>query len=80
MSGFNKQTFTILMMILLYFDGSLAAAKAASGAINCVSTNIQQCMVKPMLIDLNLDKLHYYPFIINMSRFDGSLILLKIHA
>ena len=32
----------------------------------------QQCMVRPMLIDLNLEKYHYYAFIIIMDRCDGS--------
>ena len=47
---------------MLYFTGSLA--------IKYVSVNNQQCMISSMLIDLNLDELHYYPFIISMNRCD----------
>ena len=78
MSGFIKESFIILVMVL-YFDESFTDAKAVTGTIKCVSINNQQCMVRPMLIDLDLDELHYYPFIISMSRCDGSVILLKIH-
>ena len=78
MSGFIKELFIILVMVL-YFEESFTDAKAVTGTIKCVSINNQQCMVRPMLIDLDLDELHYYPFIISMSRCDGSVILLKIH-
>ena len=71
MSGFIKESFIILVMVL-YFDESFTDAKAVTGTIKCISINNQQCMVRPMLIDLDLDELHYYPFIISMSRCDGS--------
>ena len=33
----------------------------------------QPCSVRPLLIvDLNLDEIHYYPFITSMNRCDGS--------
>ena len=32
----------------------------------------QQYMVTPTLIDLNLDELHHYPFIISMHSYNGS--------
>ena len=34
--------------------------------------NNQSCTVRPTLIDLNPDKLLYYPFIVNLDRCDGS--------
>ena len=34
--------------------------------------NSQTCMVRPALIDLNPDELHYYPFMISLGRCDGS--------
>ena len=37
-----------------------------------VSVNNQQCMARPMLIDLNPDELHYYLFMICLDRCDGS--------
>lgn len=41
---------------------------AAAKAIKHVSMSNQPCSARPMLIDLNLDKRHYYPFIMSMSR------------
>ena len=32
----------------------------------------QQYMVTPTLIELNLDELHHYPFIISMKSYNGS--------
>ena len=49
---------------MLDFGGSLA--------IKYKSMNNQQGMVRPTLIDLILDELHNYPFIISMERCDGS--------
>ena len=46
--------------------------------IKCVSIKNQQCMVKPMLIDLNLEKLRYYPFI-SIVDVTGAVMLLKIY-
>ena len=41
-------------------------------AIKWICMNNQQCITRPTIIDLNLDELHYYPFIINMNRCDRS--------
>ena len=68
MFGFIKQTFIVQLLVLSCFYGSLAAAKT----IICVSMSNQQFMVRPTLIDLNLEELHYYLFIISMNRCDGS--------
>ena len=64
MPGFIKQTFVVLVMVLLGFFGLLA--------IKCASMNNQACLVRPTLINSNPDKLHYYPFIIILDRCDGS--------
>lgn len=68
MSRFIKQTFIILVMVLLYVGGSLPFARV----ITYVSMKIQQSMVEPMLIDLNMHGLHYYPFSISKNRCDSS--------
>ena len=64
MSGFIKQTFIILVLVLLGFDGSLA--------IKCISKNNHWWMVAPTLIDLNRNKLHYYWFFGSIDGCDGS--------
>ena len=61
MSGFIKRMCMVLVLVVLCFGGSLAATKT----IKCVSMNNQACSVRPMLIDLNLDELYYYPTIVN---------------
>ena len=40
----------VLVLVLLGFGGSLTT--------ECVSMNNQPCMVRPTLVDLNLDELH----------------------
>ena len=42
-------------------------------SIKCVSVNNQQYIVRPTLINLNPDELHYYPFIVSINRFNGSV-------
>ena len=68
MSGFIKEVFTVLVLVLLFFAGSMAAAKV----IKCVSINNQPYMIRLTLLDLNFDEFHYYPFVISMNRSDGS--------
>ena len=59
MSGFINQMFIVLVLILCF---------GRSLIINCISINDQHCIARPTLIDLNLDKLHYSPFIISMNK------------
>ena len=54
------------------FLGSLAATKAVAGAIKWVYMNNQKCIVRPTLIDLILNELHSYTFIISMNNCNGS--------
>ena len=63
MSGFINQMFSVLLL-MLYFAGSLA--------IQFVSKNNQQCMIRPTLVDLNLHEFHYYPFISSINTCNGS--------
>ena len=56
--------FIVLVLMLLFFGGLLA--------IKCVSMNNQPYVVRLTLVDLNLDKLHYYSFVISMKKCDGS--------
>ena len=47
-----EQMLIVLVLLLLAFDRSLTS--------NCVSISNQKCMVKPKLINLNPDDIHYY--------------------
>ena len=57
-----NQIFMVLVLILC-FDGSFA--------IKCIFINNQQFLVGATLIDLNLDELYYYSFIVSMNRCHG---------
>ena len=59
-----KQTSIVLSLVVLGFGRSLAT--------QYVSLNNKSCMVRPTLIDLNPDELHYYLFVIILGRCDGS--------
>ena len=36
------------------------------------SQSNESCLARPTLIDLNLNELHYYPFVVNLDRCSGS--------
>ena len=38
----------------------------------CESSNNAPCMVRPTVFDLILVELNYYPFMINLDKFNGS--------
>ena len=61
MPGFIKQTFIVLVLVLLGFGGSLTT--------KCVSINNQPCMVRPKFVDLSPDELYYFLSIISLDRF-----------
>ena len=68
MSGFIKQTF---LMLMLCFSGSLSTKS--------VPLNNKPCTNRPMVIDVNPGKLHYYIFMVNLDRYIEVVILLKVH-
>ena len=41
--------------------------------LKCTALFNKPFLAKPTLIDLTLDKLHYYEFVVNLGRCDGSL-------
>lgn len=60
------QMLFVIVFVLRGFGGSKA--------LKSLSMNKQLYMIRPKLVDLNLDKPHYYPFIISMNKCDGSYI------
>ena len=52
MSRFTKPMFIALLLVVLCFDVSMP--------IKCVSMNNQLCLVRPTLVDLNLDEMFFY--------------------
>ena len=61
--GFIKQIFIVLVLLVLGFGGLLTA--------KCISKNNQPYTVRMTLIDLNLNEIHYYPFMVSLDRFGG---------
>ena len=44
----------------------------AAKNIKYISLNNQPCLVRPLPIDINPNKLCYYPFLIELDRYNGS--------
>ena len=69
-----------IFIALLSFSGSLASIANASNHTKGMSLNNQLCMTLPVLIDLNHDEhnqgLCYYPFKVNLDRFNVSCNIL----
>ena len=65
MFGLIKQVF----IVLLSFSSSFPT--------KCLPLNDEPRMVRPTLIDLIAFELKYYPFLINLDKFSGSLISIK---
>ena len=64
MPRFIKQTFTVLVLLLLGFSGSLTT--------KCISLNKQSQRTRLTLTDVNPHELYYDPFIVILDRLDGS--------
>lgn len=58
-----KEMFIVLELMLCFPESS---------TIKCVSMSNQPWSFRPMLIDLRLDDVHYYPLIISINRCDES--------
>ena len=72
MFGIIKQVF----IAVLSFSGSLASIVNTPDHIKFISSNNQQCMTQPTLIDLHpneyIEGLRYYPFADNLDWCMGS--------
>ena len=68
MFKFFKQAF----IALLSFIGSLALVANVSDHTKCVSLKNEPCIARATLIDLNLEELHRYPFMVSLDRCDKS--------
>ena len=64
MPRFIKQTFIVLVLLLLEFGKSLIT--------KCISLNNQSARTRSTPNDVNPHKHHYYPFLASLDRLDGS--------
>lgn len=62
-SGFNKQSFIVLVLVLLGFEGSFAAKVAL--------INNQTCMARLLHIDLDSDEGPYFLYINSVDSCNG---------
>ena len=61
-----------LFIILLSFGKSLACDQT-----KCLFLNDEPCMVRPTLINMNLNELKFYPFMISLNKCTGSCNVLS---
>ena len=72
MFGFIQKLFIGLLSgcISGRFDWSLASN--SKGPIKCVSLNNRPCQARPKLVIMNSNEPLYYPFIVSVTKSDGS--------
>ena len=56
-----------MFVVLLRFSETLARART-----KCLLLNDEPCMIRPILIDLNLVEIKYYTFMISLDKCTGS--------
>ena len=55
----------------------LSSLARVADLTKCLFLNDEPCMVRPTLIDMNPNKLKYYPFMISLNRYTGSCNVLS---
>ena len=55
----------------------LSSSARVADLTKCLFLNNEPCMVRPILIDMNPNKLKYYPFMISLNRCTGSCNVLS---
>ena len=61
-----------LIIVLLSFISSLARDQR-----KCLFLNDEPCLVRPTLLDMNLNELKYYPFMISLIKCTGNCNVLS---
>ena len=59
-----------LFIVLLSFISSLARDRT-----KCLFLNDELCMVRPTLVDMNLNEFKYYPFMVTLNKCAESNVL-----
>ena len=65
MFRFVKQTFFSAMM---YFGCNISNVNP----LKCVSTNNQECKIRPEIVNVNSDEPTFYPYSVKISKYSGS--------
>ena len=66
MFRFIKKTFLVGLTILSYVN------LLSTNQLSCISMNNQKCKVRPEILNVNSNKLVFYPFSIETSKYSGS--------
>ena len=66
MFRFIKKTFLVGLTILSYVN------LLSTNQLSCISMNNQKCKVRPEILNVNSNKLVFYPFSIETSKCSGS--------
>ena len=64
--------FILTFIVIMSYGGSLDCVAKVSDSTKCMSLNNELFLAIPTLINLNPNKLHYYPFMVNANRLNGS--------
>ena len=68
MFNFIKQVF----IAFLSFSESFSRVAKVSDRTKCIYLINEPSLARPTLIDLNSNELYYYPFMVNLDKFNGS--------
>ena len=56
----------------MFVLGLTGLSSSITGALNCVSMNIQKCKVRPKIVDINSNSPMFYPFSIKVNKCSGN--------
>ena len=59
--------------------GLTVLPSSITGALNCVSMNIQKCKVRPKIVDINSNSPMFYPFSIKVNKCSGNCNNINVH-
>ena len=60
------------MLKKVFILGLTVLSSSITGALNCVSMNIQECKVRPEFVDISSNNPIFYPFSVKINRCSGN--------
>ena len=56
----------------MFVLGLTVLSSSITGALNCVSMNNQECIVRPKIVDIDSNSSMFYPFSNKVNKFSGN--------
>ena len=56
----------------MFVLGLAVLSSSITGALNCISTNNQECKVRPKIADINSNNLMFYPLSVKINKCSGN--------